>query len=101
MSEDARIMKCPACGAILDPPQGQSTMKCSYCQNTIDISATAMASASTPLPYDPTIGKILALARSGERIKAINIVREVTGNTSIPDAAEIVDAIERGEQVDL
>jgi hypothetical protein len=99
MSEDARILQCPACGASLDPAQGQSSMKCPYCQSTIEIPATAQAPA--PLPYDPTIGKIQALLRSGERIRAINLVREVTGNTSLQDASDIVDAIKRGEQVDL
>jgi hypothetical protein len=74
-------------------------MKCPYCQNTIEISLATQAPA--PLPYNPTVGKILALVRSGERIKALNIVREVTGNTSLLDASDIVDAIERGEQVDL
>ncbi len=99
MPEDAKILKCPACGATLDPPNGQSSLKCSYCQSTIEISAEDQAPA--PLPYDPTIGKILALVRSGERIKALNIVREVTGNTSLTDAGDIVDAIVRGEQVEL
>ena len=103
MSNDARMFNCPACGATLDPPQGQSSMKCSYCQSTIEIPAAAQAQAPAPipLPYDPTIGKILALARSGERIRAINMVREVTGNTNLSDAAEIVDAIVRGELVEL
>jgi len=99
MSEDARSLKCPNCGATLEPPQGQSRMKCSYCQSTIEIPAAAQAPAARP--YDPTIGKILALVRSGERIRAINMVREVTGNTSLQDASEIVDAIGRGEEVEL
>ena len=29
------------------------------------------------------------------------MVREITGNTSLSDAAEIVDAIVRGEEVEL
>jgi hypothetical protein len=76
-------------------------MKCSYCQSIIEIPSAAQALAPAPLPYDPNIGKILALARSGERIRAINLVREITGNTSLSDAAEIVDAIVRGEEVEL
>ena len=99
MSEDARTLNCPACGATLAPPQGQSSMKCPYFQSTIEIPAAAQAPALRP--YDPTIGKILALVRSGERIRAINLVREITGNPSLSDAAEIVDAIARGEQVEL
>jgi LSD1 subclass zinc finger protein len=101
MFEDVRTLKCPACGATLDPPQGQSSMKCSYCQSTVEIPAAAQAPASAPFPYDANIGKILALARSGERIRAVNMVREITGNTSLSDAAEIVDAIVRGEEVEL
>jgi LSD1 subclass zinc finger protein len=103
MSENVRVLKCPACGATLDPPQGQSSLKCSYCQSTVEIPAVAQVQAPTPapLPYDPNIGKILALVRSGERIKAINMAREITGNTSLLDAAEIVDAIACGEEVEL
>ena len=101
MSEEARTLKCPACGATLDPPQGQSSLKCSYCQSTVEIPAAAQAPAPAALPYDPNIGRILALVRSGERIKAMNMVREITGNTSLSDAGEIVDAIGRGEEVEL
>ena len=103
MSDDVRTLQCPACGATLEPPQGQSSMKCSYCRSTIEIPAAAQAQAAapTPIPYDPNIGKILALIRSGERMRAINMVREITGNTNLSDAAEIVDAIVRGEEVEL
>ena len=101
MSEDVRTLQCPACGATLEPPLWQSSMKCSYCRSTIEIPAAAQAQAPAPIPYDPKIGKILALIRSGERIKAINMVREITGNTNLQDAAEIVDAIARGEEVEL
>ncbi len=101
MSEDIRILKCPACGATVDPPQGQSTLKCPYCQSTIEIHPTTQAPAPTPPPYNPIIGEILALIRSDERMRAINVVREYTGNTDLRDAADIVDAIARGEQVDL
>ena len=99
MSYDARMFNCPACGATLDPPQGQSSMKCSYCQSTIEIPAAAQGPAARP--YDPNIGRIQALLRSGERIRAINMVREITGNTSLQDAVDIVDAIGRGEEVEL
>jgi len=99
MSEDIRTLNCPACGATLEPPQGQSSMKCSYCQSTVEIPAAAQALA--PLSYDPNIGQIQALLRSGERIRAINMVREITGNTNLQDAVDIVDAIERGEEVEL
>jgi LSD1 subclass zinc finger protein len=64
MSEDARTLQCPSCGATLDPPVGQTSMKCSYCQSTVEIPAAAQvqAPAPAPLPYDPNIVKILALA---------------------------------------
>ena len=101
MSEDIRILKCPTCGATVDPPQGQVSLKCPYCQSTIEIPAIVQAPAPTQHPYNPIIGEILALVRSDERMRAINIVREYTGNTNLRDAADIVDAIARGEQVDL
>ena len=58
MPEDVQTLKCPACGATLDPPQGQSSMKCSYCQSTVEIPAAVRAPASAPFPYDANIGKI-------------------------------------------
>lgn len=32
-----KLLKCPACGGPVDPPSGQSTMKCPYCSNAIMI----------------------------------------------------------------
>jgi hypothetical protein len=37
MSEEAQILNCPACGASITPPKGQSTMQCPFCHNTIKI----------------------------------------------------------------
>ena len=88
MSDDARTLNCPACGATLDPPERQSNMKCPYCRSTIEIPAAIQAPAPTPppIPYDPNIGQILALLRSGERMRAINMVRELTGNPNLQEA---------------
>jgi len=37
MSLTMRLLKCPACGGPLDPPAGESTMKCTYCGNAVVI----------------------------------------------------------------
>ncbi len=101
MPETMRLLQCPACGATVDPAPGQSLVKCPYCGNTVAIVTTAQPAAPTPHPQNPIVDQILALVRSDERMRAINMVREYTGNTNLHDAADIVDAIARGERVDL
>ncbi len=101
MPEEMRILQCPACGATVDPLPGQSLLKCPYCGNTIAIPAAAQPPDITPHPFNPIVDQIRALVRSGERVRALNVVREYTGNTDLHAAAEIVDAIARGERVDL
>ncbi len=101
MPEDMRLLQCPACGASIDPPPGQSLVKCPYCGSTIAIAPAAQPVSITPPPHNPIIDQIFALVRSDERMRAINMVREYTGNTNLRDAADIVDAIARGEHVDL
>ena len=32
-----RLLKCPACGGPMDPPGGESSMKCPYCGNLVAI----------------------------------------------------------------
>ncbi len=41
-----RLLKCPACGGPLDPPAGESSMKCPYCGNAVVIPE----SLRTPAP---------------------------------------------------
>ncbi len=101
MPEEMRLLQCPACGATVDPAPGQSLVKCPYCGSTVAIAATAQPAATTPAHHNPIIDQIFALVRSDERMRAINMVREYTGNTNLHDAADIVDAIARGEHVDL
>src|SRR4029453_4578796 len=35
MADTTRLFKCPTCGGPLEPPEGQSAMKCPYCANTV------------------------------------------------------------------
>jgi hypothetical protein len=78
-----------------------STITSEITDNLFSTSGSTIDITQPIFDYDPTTGQILALIRSGERIRAINRVREVTGTTSLSDAAEIVDAIGRGKEVEL
>jgi DNA-directed RNA polymerase subunit RPC12/RpoP len=35
MPDTTRLFKCPTCGGPLEPPEGESAMKCPYCANTV------------------------------------------------------------------
>ncbi len=47
-----RAFKCPACGAPLEPERGKSSMKCSYCGETVIIpeSLRTPEPSSAPAP---------------------------------------------------
>jgi len=98
MPDATQLLKCPGCGAPLDPPAGQTVMKCPYCHSTVEIPATY--AAASPAISDPDIARILSMVQSGNKIEAIKIIREST-DTSLTNAKSILEAIERGDPVDL
>ena len=44
-----RLLKCPSCGGPLEPPAGQTSMLCTYCNNTVIIPENLR----TPAPGAP------------------------------------------------
>jgi sugar lactone lactonase YvrE len=74
-------------------------MKCPYCHSTVEIPAT-YAATSSPAISDPDIARILSMVQSGNNLEAIKIIREST-DVSFTNAKSILEAIERGEPVDL
>jgi LSD1 subclass zinc finger protein len=99
MPENTQLLKCPGCGAPLDPPAGQTVMKCPYCHSTVEIPSTFNTTSSSTIT-DPDIARILELIQSGNKIEAIKVIREST-DTSLTAAKNVLEAIERGEPVDL
>lgn len=91
-----RLLSCPACGGPLDPPAGQSSMKCLYCGNAVMIPESLRTPAkgtSTPQPsifsgidmsamvgYGTQWAEVVRLAQSGAREEAIEKYMKLTGN---------------------
>ncbi len=91
-----RLVNCPACGGPLDPPAGQSSMKCLYCSNLVIIPESLRVPArdsSTPqtsifsgidtsamIGYGAEWAEVLRLAQTGAREEAVQNYMKLTGN---------------------
>ena len=91
-----RLLKCPACGGPLEPPTGESTMKCLYCGSSVVIPESLRLpakSASTPQPgifsgidmssmigYGTQWAEIVQLAQGGNKEDAVRKYMKLTGN---------------------
>ena len=96
MSSAMRLLKCPACGGPLDPPAGESTMKCTYCGNAVVIPESLRSpkqSTNSPqanifsgidmnamVGYGTQWGEVVQLAQSGNKAEAIKKYMALTGN---------------------
>lgn len=92
-----RLLNCPACGGPLDPPAGQSSMKCLYCGSAVSIPEslrTPSKEASTPqssifsgidmssmVGYGAQWAEVVRLAQTGARDEAVQKYMKLTGNT--------------------
>ena len=110
MPDTTRLFKCPTCGGPLEPPEGESAMKCPYCANTVIVPESlrvparpahgSMASGMDLHALGGQMAEVVRLVRDGNKIGAIKLYRELTG-TSLQQAKEAVEAIERGESISL
>ena len=91
-----RLLSCPACGGPLDPPAGQSSMKCLYCSNVVVIPESLRAPAKdTPTPqpsifsgvdmsamvgYGAQWAEVVRLAQTGAHEEAVQKYMKLTGN---------------------
>ncbi len=105
----AETFKCPSCSAPLDF-EGTTFQKCKFCGSSVIVPAEVFHRPQTkdPLSFDLSslTGKALKIAEiqreisSGNKINAIKIFHETFG-TSLKEAKDAVDAMERGEGVDI
>lgn len=105
--------KCPACSAPLDY-EGNTMQKCRFCGSNVIVPATVMRSSTSfggvgALDFgdlSSLTGKALKLAEIqklivvGNKIEAIKVFRETFG-TGLKEANVAVEAMERGESVDV
>jgi ribosomal protein L7/L12 len=100
-------LQCPNCGAQVDFA-GQTQATCSFCQSKLYLENNGVQVHSVlsdllegkPAPSGVDVERIQQLLRAGKKIDAIKLVREQTG-LGLKEAKDAVEAIERGETVDL
>lgn len=96
-----QLFKCPACGAALEIPSGQKMMKCTYCKSSVIVPGEGgMDAAGAAMDQAAGMLRVMQLVREGKKLDAIKAYRQMTG-VGLKPAKEAVDAIERGEAVDL
>jgi len=97
---------CPNCGAPLDYKGGDDkTIRCPFCNNSVIVPEELRAPSATPLVEMGALGnlgnlvgeaaqlkEIAELARSGNKIQAIKLYRELT-NADLVTAKNTVEAI--------
>jgi len=99
MPNPPQLMRCPACGASLEPAAGQGTMKCVYCKSSVFVPGEGGHLDNVMAAEAPWKEKVLERVRAGHKIEAIKLFREAT-RASLTGAKNVVDAIERGEDID-
>jgi predicted RNA-binding Zn-ribbon protein involved in translation (DUF1610 family) len=103
-----RLLKCPACGGPLDPPAGESSMKCPYCGNAVVIPESlrtptnnqtqAQGSLFNGLNLGAMMGagaqwtEVVNLAQSGRKAEAIQKYMAFSGQSEW-DAQRVVDSL--------
>lgn len=113
----AESFKCPMCAAPL-PYDGQAvTVRCPYCTNTVIVPDELRAVTREPernvggqmgqfgsvgdmIDQAMRLGEVKRLVRSGEKIQAIKLYRELTG-LGLAEAKEDVERLERGEPLTI
>jgi hypothetical protein len=114
MPESIKLLICPACGAPLDPQPHETTVKCDYCGNSTllpssvrePVSHGNIASSSAGVDLNSMVNQaaqlkeVVALVRSGKKIEAVKLIRELTG-MDLKESKEAVDAIAAGEPFTL
>ncbi len=97
-----QVIKCPSCAAPLEC-DGDAFEKCDFCGSQIAMTQNKGISENSVgfdgmLKNAHLLKEILRLARSGNKIAAIKLYRETFG-TSLADAKNAVERLERGQSV--
>lgn len=98
--------KCPSCAAPLEF-EGKPMQKCPFCTSTVIAPSELFSRPAAGSGVDASLtGRALKIAeiqwelRRGNKIIAIKLFRETFG-TSLVEAKDAVEAMERGESVDI
>lgn len=103
----AETFKCPSCAAPLEF-EGKMMQKCAFCGSSVIAPSELFHRpvTSATVDFSSLTGKALKIAeiqqeiQRGNKINAIKIFRE-TFQTGLKEAKDAVEAMERGESVDI
>jgi hypothetical protein len=100
-----QVIKCPSCSAPLEFSGDAAVETCHFCGSKVVMSPSDVHTEAS-FGFDALLGRaqqlkeILNLARSGNKIGAIKLYREMF-NCGLADAKRAVEAMERGESVNF
>lgn len=94
--------ECPNCQARLDyNSQLQAlTVRCDFCGSTVIVPDSLRNTRSNSQQSPEVLAQVVSLVGNGRKIDAIKLFRE-TFNTGLKEAKDVVDAIERHEDIHL
>lgn len=102
--------KCPSCGAPLSFENAGAMVRCPFCENSVVVPEEIRAQASPPPQANNFFGNILGqagkfaelgqLVRSGNKIAAIKLYRELFGS-SLKDAKDAIERLEQGKPIEV
>jgi DNA-binding beta-propeller fold protein YncE len=104
----AETFKCPSCAAPLEF-EGKPMQKCPFCGSSVIVPSEMFyppAGRNANVDFASLTGRALKIAeiqreiQRGNKINAIKIFRETFG-TGLKEAKDAVEAMERGESVDI
>ena len=109
-----QVFKCPSCGASLSYEGGSApTTTCQFCGATVEV-PVELRTKSEPTPLAPSVpgldlggmlsglaldklAELKQLARSGQKIEAIKLYRELFPQAGLAEAKEAVEKLEAGQ----
>jgi len=109
-----QVFKCPSCGASLSYEGGSApTTTCQFCGATVEV-PEELRTKSKPTPLAPSapgldlggmlpglpldkLAELKQLARSGQKIEAIKLYRELFPQAGLAEAKEAVEKLEAGQ----
>jgi DNA-directed RNA polymerase subunit RPC12/RpoP len=99
--------KCPSCGGPLEYDGGEATVRCDFCSNQVvvpeELRAASGFQQGGEMPLTDQLGRLAEvgrLLRSGNKIAAIKVYREVFG-VGLAEAKEAVENLAAGRGVEV
>mgnify|MGYP002622328131 CR=1 FL=1 len=94
--------ECPNCQATLDYDANTNalTVRCAYCGSTVIVPDSLRRERGSGSGQEQMLAEVVQLVQNGRKIEAIKRFRE-TFNVGLKEAKDVVEAIERHEDIHL